>query len=318
MSIVEKAAAKLKALQPEPTQAPQYEEIVREDVVPAQPSPTIERLYVEEPAPQVDAVATEEEPYRVHIDYDALLRAWGLPGDSESIGRLANEMRRVKLPLLHNATGRNVDAPEFADRIMITSAVVGEGKTFTSLNLALSLAHEPDFEVLLVDADIPKFDVTRTLGLEGRPGLVDLLLDERQRADQLILASDVPNLSILPAGQRHPLATELFGGQRMARVLDELADSRRQRLIVFDTAPLLATPESRVLAASMGQVVVVVGAGRTRRYELKAALDGLGESQYVGLVLNMSRLPALENPYYGNYGYYGHSQPGVPHYRTAG
>jgi Mrp family chromosome partitioning ATPase len=112
---------------------------------------------------------------------------------------------------------------------------------------------------------------------------------------------------VLPAGTRDPLAAELFGGRRMGYVLEELGTSPRQRLLVFDSAPLLAAPESRVLASLMGQVVLVVGAGHTHRHEVKAALAGLGDSQYVGLILNKSRLPATENPYYGYYGRHGQS-----------
>lgn len=245
----------------------------------------------------------------VHIDLDKLVRAGLVPSEDEASGRLANEVRRAKLPLLNNATGKSAKVPEFAERIVVTSAVPGEGKTFTAINLALSLAREPDFEVLLVDGDIPKSDVTRTLGLEGYPGLMDILVDESRRPSDVVLRTDIPNLLVLPAGQRHPLAAELFGARRMGSVLEELGASNRQRLLVFDSAPLLATSEAKVLASQMGQVVVVVGAGHTRRYELKSALEGLGDSQYLGLILNKSRLPAVENPYYGYYGHYGSSGP---------
>ena len=245
----------------------------------------------------------------VHIDLDALVRAGLLPSEDEASGRLSNEVRRAKLPLLNNATGKSAKVPEFADRIVVTSAVPGEGKTFTAIHLAMSLAREPDFEVLLLDADIPKSDVTRTFGLEGYPGLMDILVDEMRRPTDVILHTSIPNLFLVPAGQRSSLAAELFGGRRMAQVLEELGASSKQRLLVFDSSPLLATPEARVLASQMGQVVVVVGAGHTRRYELKSALEGLGGSQYVGLILNKSRLPAIENPYYGYYGQYGNTQP---------
>jgi Mrp family chromosome partitioning ATPase len=138
---------------------------------------------------------------------------------------------------------------------------------------------------------------------------MDILADETRRPADVILRTDVPNLFLVPAGQRNPLAAELFGGRRMGQVLEGLGASSRQRLLLFDSSPLLATPEARVLASQMGQVVVVVGAGHTRRYELKSALEGLGGSQYVGLILNKSRLPASENPYYGYYGQYGNTQP---------
>jgi exopolysaccharide/PEP-CTERM locus tyrosine autokinase len=301
MSIVEKAAEKLRTQRPaEQPGSPQVEEVTEAPV-----APTVERLQEQRHAVRRDAADGEV----VHIDLDALVRAGLLPSEDEASGRLSNEVRRAKLPLLNNATGKSAKVPEFADRIVVTSAVPGEGKTFTAIHLAMSLAREPDFEVLLLDADIPKSDVTRTFGLEGYPGLMDILVDEMRRPTDVILRTDVPNLFLVPAGQRSSLAAELFGGRRMAQVLEELGASSKQRLLVFDSSPLLATPEARVLASQMGQVVVVVGAGHTRRYELKSALEGLGGSQYVGLILNKSRLPAIENPYYGYYGQYGNTQP---------
>jgi protein-tyrosine kinase len=300
MSIVEKAAEKLRMRPAEQPGSPQVEEVTEAPV-----APTVERLQEQRHAVRRDAADGEV----VHIDLDALVRAGLLPSEDEASGRLSNEVRRAKLPLLNNATGKSAKVPEFADRIAVTSAVPGEGKTFTAIHLAMSLAREPDFEVLLLDADIPKSDVTRTFGLEGYPGLMDILVDEMRRPTDVILRTDVPNLFLVPAGQRSSLAAELFGGRRMAQVLEELGASNKQRLLVFDSSPLLATPEARVLASQMGQVVVVVGAGHTRRYELKSALEGLGGSQYVGLILNKSRLPAIENPYYGYYGQYGNTQP---------
>lgn len=301
MSIVEKAAEKLRSRQPAgKPELPQVEEIVE-----AGSAPTVERLQDQ----RRSAPHAPDSAAVVHIDLDALARAGLLPSGDEASGRLANEVRRAKLPLLNNATGKSAKVPEFAERIVVTSAVPGEGKTFTAINLALSLAREPDFEVLLVDGDIPKSDVTRTLGLEGYPGLMDVLVDESRRPSDVVLRTDIPNLLVLPAGKRHPLAAELFGGRRMGHVLEELGASNRQRLLVFDSAPLLATSEAKVLASQMGQVVVVVDAGHTRRYELKSALEGLGESQYLGLILNKSRLPPVENPYYG---YYGHYEPSGP------
>ena len=301
MSIVEKAAEKLRTQRPaEQPGLPQVEEVVETPT-----APTVERLQEQRHAVRRNVADGDV----VHVDLDALMRAGLLPSQDEASGRLSNEVRRAKLPLLNNATGKSAKVPEFADRIVVTSAVPGEGKTFTTINLALSLAREPDFEVVLLDADIPKSDVTRTFGLQGYPGLMDILADESRRTADVILRTDVPNLFLVPAGQRNPLAAELFGGRRMSQVLEDLGANSKQRLLVFDSSPLLATPEARVLASQMGQVVVVVGAGHTRRYELKSALEGLGDSQYVGLILNKSRLPAIENPYYGYYGQYGNTRP---------
>ncbi len=292
MSTVEKAAEKLKSLQPEP-QAPLH----NDDAVPLHhAASTVERLH-ERPG-TADHVA-ETAPW--HVDSHALKRADLLPADDEAMARLADEVRRIKRPLLDNVSGKGARALPHPERIVVTSAVPGEGKTFTAVNLALSLAREPDFEVLLVDSDIPKADVTRVLGLDKHPGLMDVLADEQRRPAEVVVRTDVPNLLVVPAGKRHLLTAELFGGRRMEYVLDALGGPSRRRLLVFDSSPLLATPEAPILVSHMGQVVVVVGAGHTREYELKAALENVDGSQYVGLVLNMSQLPAIENHYYSRY-----------------
>lgn len=300
MSIVEKAAERLKALQPEPDVASE------DDRVPLPPGPTIERLHERRERTLAEA-DTAEAPPTLHVDMHVLRRAGLLPFDDDADALLADEVRRVKRPLLDNAYGKSAKAFTHAERIVVTSAVPGEGKTFTAMNLALSLAREPDFEILLVDGDVPKMDITRVLGLEERPGLMDALTGA-SRPDEVIVATDVANLLVVPAGQRSAVTTELFGGRRMEFLLERLGGDGRQRLLVFDSSPLLATPESQVLAAHMGQVLMVVSAGHTRQHELKAALECMHDAQYVGLVLNMSRLPAIENHKYQHYSYHAQYQ----------
>lgn len=303
MNIVEKAAERLKTLTPDV--APQPEPILpppADTPLPRHTGPAIERLQERARTTAGDAGVETLQPW--HVDLHALKRAGFLPASDDTAARLADEVRRVKRPLLDNIGGTGVQALKRPERIVVTSAVPGEGKSFTTVNLALSLAREPDFEVLLVDADIPKADITRTLGLEERPGLMDALADETCRPADLVVRTDIPNLLVVPAGRRSSLTSELFGGRRMAYVLDQLGSRNRQRLLVFDSSPLLATPEAQVLVSHMGQVVLVVSAGHTRQHELRAAMECVTESQYVGLLLNMSRLPAIENHYYSHYNQY--------------
>jgi exopolysaccharide/PEP-CTERM locus tyrosine autokinase len=292
MSIVEKAMARLRALQSAQAASAPVQ-------TPAQASATsIERSQlqpacVREPAPGAT---------RIRIDRVALEHAGVLASEGAASARLVNEMRRIKRPLLENISGKGSRATPHARRIVVTSAMPGEGKTFTSINLAMSLAHERDFEVLLVDGDIPKSDVTLAFGQDGKPGLMDVLVDERCRPADAIVRTDLPNLLVLPVGTRNPLASELLGSLRMDDVLDQLGTQNPRRLLIFDSPPLLMTPEAQVLASRMGQVVVVVAAGRTTRQELGAAMQLLGASQYVGLVLNKSRLQGSASYYYGYYG----------------
>lgn len=293
MSIVEKAVQKL-IIQPEaPATAPAAE------TAPSHPSSTVERLHERKREPEQREETTTAWP----LDLTALKRIGLLPADDEAERRLADELRGVKRPLLANAVDRREETLIRGKRIMLTSAEAGEGKTFAAVNLALSLARETDFEVLLIDGDIPKSDITSVFGLSGKPGLMDVLADETLAPADVIVRTDVPNLLVLPAGERHLLAAELFRSRRMEHVLDELEGRNKRRLLVFDSSPLLATSESQVLASHMGQVVLVVAASRTRRQEVTSALRRLSELQYVGLLLNMSRLPATEN-YYNRHSLY--------------
>ncbi len=290
MSIVEKAAEKLKTLTVKSAASPHVE------TAPRPKAPTVERLH--EQTHTVDQPPQATPP--CHVDSAALKRMGLLPADGEAERLLADELRCVKRPLLANASGKDAETFIRGKRIVVTSAEAGEGKTFAAVNLALSLARETDFEVLLVDGDIQKSDITRIFGLDGKPGLMDVLADEQRAPAEVIIRTDVPNLLVVPAGKHHPLAAELFRSQRMEYVLDEFGGRNRRRLLVFDSSPLLATSESQVLASHMGQVVVVVAASRTRQQAVNAALQRLNDFQYVGLVLNMSRLPAGEH-YYGGY-----------------
>jgi exopolysaccharide/PEP-CTERM locus tyrosine autokinase len=303
MNLVEKAAEKLRNRAPEPVApAPVHADPdPAPERVAARTATTVERLQERAPAAEPTAVATAP-PWPV--DYGRLKQLGILPAGNDAAARLANELRRAKRPLLDNTNGKRPNPPPRADRIGVTSAVPGEGKTFMALNLAMSLAHEPDFEVLLVDGDVPKSDVTHILGLQDRPGLMDVLGNVRMHPETVVVRTDIPNLSVIPVGKPHPLTAELFGSQRMAFVLEQLTSVRRRRLVVFDSSPLLATPEAPILAAHMGQIVMVVGAGRTSREEVKAALASLGESQFVGMILNKSHLPPGESLPYSYYSRY--------------
>ncbi|WEN15385.1 AAA family ATPase [Rhodanobacter sp. AS-Z3] len=293
MSIVEKAVAKLKTL-PVESSAP-----IPDEPRPQQAVPTVERAQerARESAQPVITAAPS------HVDIKALKRIGLLPSDDEAERQLSDELRSVKRPLLANAIGKGSETFARGKRIMVTSAEPAEGKTFTAVNLALSLARETDYEVLLVDGDIPKSDVTHAFGLSEKPGLMDLVADESMAPAEVIFRTDVPNLLVVPAGKYHPLAAELFRSRRMEHVLDELDGRNRRRLLVFDSSPLLATSESQVLASHMGQIVMVVAASRTRRQTVTSALRRLNELQYVGLLLNMSRLPAAES-YNNSHSYY--------------
>jgi len=295
MSIVEKAVEKLKNTRPqEPVELK-----VAPSAEPGLPYVTskssVERL--QERIGETHAAAEKTPVW--HVDIEALKRVGVLPSE-EAAPRLADELRRIKRPLLANITGNGAVPVDNGHRIMIASSLPGEGKTFTALNLALSLAMERDFEVLLVDGDAPKCDLTRLLKLEDRPGLMEVLADEQLQPANVIVRTDVPNLLVVPVGGRNPLAAELFSSRRMEYVLREFSGQGRRRLLVFDSPPLLATSEAQVLAPLMGQIILVVAAGSTQQQSVKSAIDTLTGCKCINLILNRARLPAGED-HYGNY-----------------
>jgi len=217
--------------------------------------------------------------------------------------RIKEEYRYIKRPLLVNVDGKGAATTEHANLIVVTSTHPGEGKTFTACNLALSIATEQNRTVLLVDADVLKPAVAKTLGFAAELGLVDFLIDDQLDLADVLVDTNVPSLTVLPAGSQHHLSTELLAGENMRRLAMEMSQRYPDRVVIFDSPPLLATTEASVLVRLMGQVVMVVEAGRTQQSQVKAALALLDPNQSVGFVLNKTR-GFLGQDYYG-YGYGG-------------
>ena len=214
------------------------------------------------------------------------------------------EFRRIKRPLIAKAFGKGVDLIDRGNLIMVTSAMPNEGKTNTAINLARSIAMERNYTVLLIDADAAMSSVSRMYGLYGQPGLTDLLLDSTIDPGDVMVRTDFPDLVVLPAGKRHEHAAELMASDEMETLLDELSTRYSDRILVFDTPPLLATSEAPVLAKHVGQIVVVIEADKTRQHVVQNALAELDQSKEVGLVLNKCRTKPHTHGYYGySYGY---------------
>jgi exopolysaccharide/PEP-CTERM locus tyrosine autokinase len=261
---------------------------------------------VSDPA-AVSADGRPQPPRRVvHLDRGALVRAGFLPPDHKQ-RQIADQFRHVKRPLLSAALGRGVEALPHGRLIMLASSLPGEGKTFVSVNLALSMSLERDISVVLVDADVAKPHISRLFGVDGEKGLLDALQDDRLDVESLILATDIPKFSVLPAGTQTETATELLASKRMQTLVSRLAASQdRTRVVIFDSPPLLLTSESRVLAQPMGQVVLVVKAGSTPQHAVQDAIHCLGEHKPISLLLNQSEAVSEAGYYYrdGSYGEY--------------
>lgn len=294
MSVVEKAIRKLqeqKQLAGEPAPAAEP---------PAQAPPAYPSTQGHPQSPEHAREAAHAPQPPIVLERD-VLRAAGLLPPEEEMSLLSRQYRKIKNPLVARAIGRGVPAAPNGYLIMIASAMAGEGKTFTTLNLALSLALEKDLRVLLVDGDVAKPQLTSVLGLSGAPGLLDALREPQLDVESLIRPTDVPTLSFLPAGVGGDEATELLASARMERTAAQLGQQGR-RIVVFDSPPLLQTTESAALAQAAGQVVLVVRAEFTPQPVLLDALKSLEGHPSVSLVLNQSPRAATSGYYYYGYG----------------
>lgn len=247
-----------------------------------------------------------QQPGKVNIE--ELLRKGNMLVQGSDLGQaFADEYRRIKRPLLSNAFGKSSSLLEKGNLILITSSVPGEGKTHTAVNLALSMAYEQDRTVLLVDCDVMRHGSSRTLGIEGKAGLVDVLEDKDLSIADVILKTDIPELSVIPSGvqnegKQREFVTEMLASQRMSELVLEIGERYDDRVVIFDGPPLLSTPQAQVLAGLVGQVVFVIEAGKTPQSAVHEALEMIPENQAIGLVMNKGEGISSRSGYY--YGYY--------------
>lgn len=256
-----------------------------------------------EPQPETDyrmRQPGEREPLK--LDSVRLRRAGLIPPESMSQW-INRELQRIKRPILTAMNNEVAPGAPATNRLMVTSANPGEGKSFTSFNLALSLAKELDHSVLLVDGDVAKPGISRSLGLEREPGVMHLLNHPETAAEDCVVPTDEPRLSILPAGRRSRRAVESLSSRRMKAILDELS-ADPERILIFDSAPLLATAESQALAVNVGQILVVVRAEHTEKRALEAALSLIEPADAeISLILSQGR-QLFGDRHAGYYGMY--------------
>lgn len=303
--------ARAEAVPPAPILAPQAAPAVAPEPSPvvtevAAPPPVIEPEIeiAPEPAPpmprgrirtgaemaEMADVAAAEDPLRpdmaaVRIDR-ALLGEQGYLVPGAAVDSLAEEFRLVKRQLIITARAvAGVDSAR-ARMVLVTSAKPNEGKTYCAINLALSMAAEQDVDILLVDADFAKPDVLKRLGVQDSPGLLDALADPAVDVESLVLRTDIPKLSLLPAGSKSARDTELLASDRAHAMLARLATADARRIIIFDSPPVLAASPASVLALHVGQALMVVRADKTTEGELREAVSMVNACEHIQLVLN--------------------------------
>jgi len=200
--------------------------------------------------------------------------------------RTTEEFRLIKRGLLNHYTQNGTDRQNL---VLITSAVSGEGKSFCALNIAMSMALEENFRVLLVDCDFANSTIMRTLGIKAKKGLMDVLMDERLDLSDVLLRTDIDRLSILPPGTLNSRSAEFLSSKRMANLVNELAHRYEDRFIIFDTPPVLMRADTSVLSTHVGQIVFVIRSESTSRDTVKEALDLIADNPNINLLLNGTR-----------------------------
>ncbi len=221
--------------------------------------------------------------------------------------RINEEYREIKRKLLKNAFGFLSTTLTRSNIIMVSSARPSEGKTFTAINLALSIAAEQDKTVLLVDADVLKSNVLHTLGVEAEQGLMEYLNNDQMDLSQVLYNTNVDKLKIIPAGQTHHLSTELLASKRMEETIEEFSKRYPDRVVIIDTPPLLGINESAIMAGFAGQAVLVVEEGKAKLSDIQDTVDRLNPDMAIGFVMNKS---TQQGSKYGDYyGYYYAAKP---------
>ena len=218
---------------------------------------------------------------------------------------IAEEYRKLKSILIKLAKGET-----FHNTLMITSAVASEGKSITALNLAISLAQEYDYTVLLIDADFRKPSLHKYLGIDQGPGLTECLMDGLPLS-QALVKTGLGKLTLLPTGRRLDNPVELFTSNRMKEFIQEVKHRYPDRLIILDTTPTLPFAEARYLSQLVDGTIFVVREGVCSLDNVAHALEELKAGNILGLVYNdATRRSSDAGYYYGYYGYYGYGYGG--------
>jgi receptor protein-tyrosine kinase len=270
--------------------------------VPASPVTEPADTLVNAQAAQAAVADNKTASQFINIDLDSLSKRNFVAKATER-KLIYEEYRVIKRKLINNAFGPLSSSLKNPNLILVSSSRPGEGKTFTSVNLALSIALEQDKTVLLVDADVLRPNVSRTLEISVPRGLTDYLSSDSVDVTDIMYSTNVERLKLIAAGKPHHLSTELLASDKMAALVDEFASRYPDRIVIFDAPPLLGVNETSVLAGMCGQAVIVLEENKTKLNELEKAISMLPPDLATGFVINKAHYSRDKGYGYG-YGYY--------------
>ncbi|TNE28912.1 MAG: capsular biosynthesis protein [Alphaproteobacteria bacterium] len=256
--------------------APPRTPIAQEQTVPDRPTPSPTQ-------PQHGRVGFSGSSVRLDRDR---MRENGMIDPDGPVTALLEEFRIVKRDLLGDA---RKSESGLARRILVCSPHPGEGKTYCSINLAISMAAERDIEVLLVDADFANPSVPRVLGFDAGRGFMDALADPSIAPESLVVSTDIRGLFILPAGRSTTNDAEYIASARTGELLDRLTQGAPNRVLIFDTPPALAASPAAELAKHVGQALLVARADMTGQSSLEDACQLLSACPEIKLLLNATQ-----------------------------
>ena len=253
-------------------------------------------------ADPLTALSMPDVPGQGMLDMAALERA-GLVVGHKVRTRISEEFRITVGHLLRTMQANYSPGRGAPNVLMVTSARPGEGKSFSSLNLAGSIAQHTQREVLLVDVDAKQRSLSAELGLADRPGLLDLRTNATLRIEDVIVRTAIPHLSVITIGSGHTIGSEISTSRPISTLVERIARRFPNAEVLLDAPPCLSTSDPATLAPFVGQIVLVVEAERTQRNEVVASLDLIKACPSITLMLNKIRLTTSYT--FGAYHYFG-------------
>ena len=233
----------------------------------------------------------------IRIDLNKLNKMRYLTPDTPNKS-MFEQLRHIKMQLLSDVSS-NKSGKNISNIFMVTSSVAGEGKTYTSLNLALSIAYDYNHTVLYIDGDITRRTATRLLDLDSYQGLTDYLESDDKKLSEFLLSTNIPKFNVLPSGTPHEMKTELFLSKKMTELMAELSSRYSDRIIIMDTPPVLEDTSATALIKNTDKIILIIEAEKTPVHIIKKAVDLIQIGKPVLAILNKSN-----QRIHSGYGYY--------------